>query len=705
MLVRVNTPAASLSSKQHYWIVGLLVAVGWWLGHEPTGMRARRGRRKGAKGSGSGLNAVRALRNLRHEKANVVTQVLNEEAEQNEDDFMAKFRKFKSVARKHKKAARRDAHQFSWLRTHNKLAEDGSRIEMDLKTNLSRSRAAVCSELLDAMEESSKGVRSLKQQLIGAWKQARDAVRAARRRKVRSGRAPRARTTAARAGPSADAETARGLIGSLSELLQDLDDSLREDLAATSSELSGVGAAWADERLGAGSSSSRETREELAQARQKVLSATRGEVKEGGSVAYEDCIGGFIRAFAFDNLPSPDGVDAPGAVEIRDMYRGRMDALDRKVAEELCRATVEFKNKSATCTAELGGEGGGNGEGSGGRYAQADGDADGEWTADQGRLLAMLYKQYGSSGEGPNKLLFERLRIEFPGHSVRHLKLRHELQESRRFFLRRRKALLSQWEHDKRELLEQASTQLSAYAHAQEYEREREEELLEEEARREVGRQEHEKARLKFIEKQALKRAEQKQQEAIDRAREQAEAEKRDRERDRSQKRLLKYHQEKMEREERERELAEIQRIIDEDEARVQAERNKERVEFRRERLAEKKEERLQKEFEQERKRMAAEYRLEALRMQVASQFEHVEADPNRVVQPTQAFQTAVDTKRQKPFFAVNGFNIDQLMQDQRYKIAAALNAAGLYSSDYAKVVLQKAAPAQKPSMRSNFDF
>ncbi|KNC56379.1 uncharacterized protein AMSG_02349 [Thecamonas trahens ATCC 50062] len=91
----------------------------------------------------------------------------------------------------------------------------------------------------------------------------------------------------------------------------------------------------------------------------------------------------------------------------------------------------------------------------------------------------------------------------------------------------------------------------------------------------------------------------------------------------------------------------------------------------------------------------ARDERLHALASEVAP---HVAPDPKRLIQPTAAWQAHKDAQTQKPLFkAPAGYTNVQVFQDERARIGYALASAGLQTSDYARFVLQSAAPATIP--------
>ena len=69
-----------------------------------------------------------------------------------------------------------------------------------------------------------------------------------------------------------------------------------------------------------------------------------------------------------------------------------------------------------------------------------------------------------------------------------------------------------------------------------------------------------------------------------------------------------------------------------------------------------------------------------------------MEVDPQRVKQNTvsltQKQQVQYDMADKIELTKVHGYNVNQLMSDMRYRLSAALNQAGVGSTDYAKHVM-----------------
>lgn len=86
-----------------------------------------------------------------------------------------------------------------------------------------------------------------------------------------------------------------------------------------------------------------------------------------------------------------------------------------------------------------------------------------------------------------------------------------------------------------------------------------------------------------------------------------------------------------------------------------------------------------------------------------------VELDSERVKQEIKAREirknTGLDKADQVQLFKNNGFTVDKLMKDVRYKISSALHDAGLSQTTYGQQVIKgigptKAAPMQKSSLK-----
>ncbi|XP_031548675.1 coiled-coil domain-containing protein 148-like [Actinia tenebrosa] len=131
-----------------------------------------------------------------------------------------------------------------------------------------------------------------------------------------------------------------------------------------------------------------------------------------------------------------------------------------------------------------------------------------------------------------------------------------------------------------------------------------------------------------------------------------------------------------------------------------QAELDKERVKFREERLKEKeilKKQALEEAMEAEKEK---ERRLDKLREQVEV---HVEADPERVLRPTQATQARQasvyddELELQHPLFNVYGYEDRKVSSDPRLRVEQALRNAGLHQSEYARKILTHVQPPQQP--------
>eukprot|EP00466_Bigelowiella_natans_P007156 jgi/Bigna1/88990/estExt_fgenesh1_pg.C_420005 len=454
--------------------------------------------------------------------------------------------------------------------------------------------------------------------------------------------------------------------------------------------------------------------------------------------------------------------------EIRAIFRAKLDELDRNAAEALCRAHVDHHNsmlqinttldalqvngKSIAVVERYSGRGNSNHSS---RYGDEDeNDAENEanagnepasperpfsaredrcstcltaqpwatkenigcmgaWTNEDSKRLWLIHDTYvlkhgqNKAASNGSDLYRDRLRVEFPGRPYKELQLRIRVLIEKRLFRRKKNALLTQWERDKRAVLEEAASQTRVAAMAMEFE----EELTAERDMEEVKRQEikriHSSNVEKFLIKKKIEDQQRAQQEAEAAAAQIRKEKQRQRELEANEERLREYYAEKTEMERKKQQELMEAAILEEKLRRKRAIVNKERVEYRMDLLEEKQHKQLEKKLEIEREEMEQQRRLDLLRQQVASQFEHVGIDKDRVIQNTKAYQHALDAKNFKPLFEVHGYNIDELMQDQRFKIATALQAAGLHKNSYAKQVILKAHTAvqSRPSMVSNFEL
>ncbi|EGD77333.1 hypothetical protein PTSG_08427 [Salpingoeca rosetta] len=158
-----------------------------------------------------------------------------------------------------------------------------------------------------------------------------------------------------------------------------------------------------------------------------------------------------------------------------------------------------------------------------------------------------------------------------------------------------------------------------------------------------------------------------------------------------------KAHLEALAKEQEEGRLQQIQEL-----KRQQAVENAERVSFRHGQYEEKLEEREARKEEESRVARDREARLEALRKQVRPT--NLPDDPGRLLRPTKAMDAArKEAKRDReirsmlPNMDVIGYDDKRITADPRFKLAQALNKAGLGKSEYARQAMLSMPGAVQP--------
>ncbi|GAB5372377.1 hypothetical protein AAMO2058_001659800 [Amorphochlora amoebiformis] len=446
----------------------------------------------------------------------------------------------------------------------------------------------------------------------------------------------------------------------------------------------------------------------------------------------EDRLSSFLAAFRFHNLQHQeqaskklDKEHEKARMEIIERFRIRLDALDQNTARSLYLSSVEEEEKIQDIQQSIlhpnlkfnrvksDNEGGGH------RYPRAQPDSSSilvPWLKTEEmkfRDICTTYHkigkiQSGSSPRGKGRIssgLIKRLKLEFPDKPYRELRLRVHGYTLHQLFQRKKKALLSQWERDKRKLLEEANVQLRIISHSHAFQNEVKAEKDKENEQRAGIEEEYMQTKLKSLERQRIEAIEQRRKEEENRRLEAIREEELAKERDIKAQQLDLYHAE----------LAAEKAVIFERQAEIdhqeeirkrdQAALNLKRVEYRREKQSERERARMERDEGEAREYQLQQNRLDALRNKVAKKFDHVRPDRERVLQNTNSVQSRMDSKVHKPLFFNPGYTVDELMQDQRFKIQLALREAGLHTSEYARKVIENApsrAPA-RPSMKSNF--
>ncbi|XP_041367361.1 coiled-coil domain-containing protein 148-like [Gigantopelta aegis] len=324
----------------------------------------------------------------------------------------------------------------------------------------------------------------------------------------------------------------------------------------------------------------------------------------------------------------------------------------------------------------------------------------GSWNEEDHFTFVAVYDQYPNELPNRRTLLINRLKRHLPSYTRNDLVEHEDWWVGYKYYNERQKAIYSDWQRDRRELLTKARVIFAEVCAAHELEelqaenRHKQKELCDllynkvcdwrnQKLEAMYLETQFEEQRLKEMEerwkndeqKEKKKRHEEKQK--LDAFHEEKEK-KRKLEEEKDRKRLADLHQHLME-----------QALID-----------KQRVKYREDQMQIKMEERERMKEEKIADDLEKERRLEALREQVRV---IAESDPDRVMKDTEAWHCHVTEDEddymsiQKPLFEVNTFTSNQITSDHRVRLEQKLRDAGLHTSDYARQVIAQAKPPTVP--------
>jgi len=324
----------------------------------------------------------------------------------------------------------------------------------------------------------------------------------------------------------------------------------------------------------------------------------------------------------------------------------------------------------------------------------------GFWSPNDHLCFLHIFEQYADQKHDKRMLYIDRMIRNLP-HKTRSEIVEHEeWWFAFKSFQNQFRDQIHSWQRDRSDLLFKIRAVFSEANAANEAEKER---SADREKQDKICKELHEKVRAFQLKKEEIMRLEV----GIKEKREEEERDERRKVEEKEKSRRLKikvkidtYQAEKQQRmyDEREREkerLAQLQAEME-----TQRIRDKERIEFREKLLLEKEEKRKLAKEKEEQLEKEKEERLEALRRQV-----RIEAsdDASRIFEPTKAYQAHQAAKfdeekeLQEPLFAINTFNTNQVLSDNRIKVENALRKAGVHNSDYARSVISKVAPPTLP--------
>lgn len=332
---------------------------------------------------------------------------------------------------------------------------------------------------------------------------------------------------------------------------------------------------------------------------------------------------------------------------------------------------------------------------------------EGGWKKDDHLHFQHILDQYPPDTPNRRRLYVDRMIREMP-HMSRHMIVKHEeWWFSWKSFQSQEISMHCAWKRDRCDLLLKVKATFVDAWH--EYENEKKKEVTRKQ-QEEICKQLHQKIeafqqqKLEVFHLQ-LEISEKLSKQELEKLKTEEEQEKKRREKIHKK---VKYYQEtkvletEIKLEEEKKRLTEIRKQMEE-----QAKKDAERVAFRENELKKRQDAKslhLNYLLEEQKNK---EKRLEKLREQVCV---NVTADPNRVLQPTEASTAhaakieSEELELQKPLFSINTFSTHQITADPRHKVEEALRNAGLHKTDYARDVLASVKPLHptRPDQKSS---
>jgi len=304
------------------------------------------------------------------------------------------------------------------------------------------------------------------------------------------------------------------------------------------------------------------------------------------------------------------------------------------------------------------------------------------WTLEENRRFQHVLSVCARLGRAK---LLERLQLAFPDRDKEDIAEKEEWERKLKYFKDRKRALKEAWTRDKRAVLAAAASQAVQAELSDLDQARRREEMDKWQAAQMEKHEELAQLRVKK-EEELMEQLIAKQQQLQQEMRAQAAAERREAQLRKTEAERLEQHRREKKREEQVRMR---QRMLEAEQEAVERERqaqiDAERVEYRKVQEQEKHRQHLQKQKDQQLEVYAKEARLDALRQTVVSKLQ-VTSDPERLNKPTASLAAAAF--KQQQLYKMTGYNTDQLFADKRFRVNAALFAAGLHNSDHGHAVM-----------------
>lgn len=328
-----------------------------------------------------------------------------------------------------------------------------------------------------------------------------------------------------------------------------------------------------------------------------------------------------------------------------------------------------------------------------------------DWPVETHFRFLAIYKQYIERAK-PRERYMERLAIEFPKFNRAALEKHDKVVEKIRWNKKHRKNIEKDWERHKNALRLAAETLLEQQMDLAIEKFTKEIEFVKQEKQQKRIHQEIDEKKSGYLQRIEEKRKvqleiEEKKQKELEKK-----AEDRAIRAEKAKNTAVTYKSSK-------KSVNELEKQRQERLAEEKLRKVRENIKKNKEKVAERQTIQEQKIFDrlEEQELLIQEKESEELRINKAiSQYPHipkVEIDKERVKKPTkskEAKKNALDKSEKVVLFPQNGFTVDNLMKDMRYRLSHVLNEAGLQNTEYGKRVLQAApfAGARKDTITSH---
>lgn len=324
----------------------------------------------------------------------------------------------------------------------------------------------------------------------------------------------------------------------------------------------------------------------------------------------------------------------------------------------------------------------------------------GGWNESDHLEFVSVLNQYAIDLPQRNMLVFDRLQRQFPERSTNELLVHQEWCTSMKFYCEHRNALIRSWQRCRAELLYKEQLILTEACCIYEQE---ELQMENKQKQKNTCDQLYEKVskwREKKYEQMMLEIKLQEEKQKKEQQNLQFALEKKKQERDINKQKIRDYWNRKNTQQQAESEkwLKRLEELHEE--LAEQAKHDWKRIKYRQEQLQKKVEMQEKLKLEKTEEEAEKEKRLEALREQV-----RVIADwnPARVHYGTEAWHAKVSRTREKyisiqqPLFPTNTYTSDQVASDPRFRLEEKLRDAGLLTSNYARVAMNRVKPLHPP--------